>query len=92
MAIGIICEFNPFHNGHKYLIQKAKSLVPVLVPLFVSAFRRADELATAMEARCYHGGNHRTRMNKMQLKKGDYKACITVAAYAVITILIMIIW
>ena len=72
--------------------QKAKSLVPVLVPLFVSAFRRADELATAMEARCYHGGNHRTRMNKMQLKKGDYKACITVAAYAVITILIMIIW
>ena len=49
-----------FDSGN--LIQKAKALIPLLVPLFISAFRRADELATAMECRCYHGGEGRTRM------------------------------
>ena len=72
--------------------QKAKSLIPVLVPLFVSAFRRADELATAMEARCYHGGNNRTRMNKMQLKAGDFKASAAISAYVAITFAIMFIF
>ena len=47
-----------FENGN--LIQKAKNLLPLLVPLFISAFRRADDLAMAMEARCYHGGENRT--------------------------------
>ena len=50
-----------FTNGS--LIKRAKALIPILVPLFVSSFRRADELATAMECRCYHGGEGRTRMN-----------------------------
>lgn len=58
----------------KNIIQRAKSLVPLLVPLFVSAFRRADELAMAMEARCYRGGVGRTRMNELELENKDYKA------------------
>ena len=74
------------------LKQKAQSLVPVLVPLFVFFFRRADELATAMEARCYHGGNNRTRMNKMVLKGRDYKASAIIVLYIAITVAIMIIW
>ena len=58
-----------FDSGN--LIQKAKALIPLLVPLFISAFRRADELATAMECRCYHGGEGRTRMNQLHFKPGD---------------------
>ena len=54
------------------LIARAKALLPVLVPLFVSAFRRADELATAMECRCYHGGEGRTRMKVLRMKAADY--------------------
>ena len=54
------------------LIKRAKALLPVLVPLFVSAFRRADELATAMECRCYHGGEGRTRMKELRMQSGDY--------------------
>ena len=58
------------------IMKKAKSLVPLLVPLFISAFRRADELAVAMEARCYRGDQGRTRMKEMQLHKRDYKALL----------------
>jgi energy-coupling factor transport system permease protein len=58
-----------FETGN--LIQKAKSLVPLLVPLFVSAFRRADDLALAMEARCYQGGAGRTRMKVLKTSKYD---------------------
>ncbi len=58
-----------FDSGN--LIQKAKALIPLLVPLFISAFRRADELATAMECRCYHGGVGRTRMNKLRFRPAD---------------------
>lgn len=54
------------------LVDRAKALLPVLVPLFVSAFRRADELAVAMESRCYHGGEGRTRMKQLRLKWQDY--------------------
>lgn len=65
------------------LIRKAKSLVPVLVPLFISAFRRADELATAMEARCYRGDNGRTRMRESHLVRRDYYAiCASVVSAA----------
>ena len=53
------------------LIQRAKALIPLLVPLFISAFRRADELATAMECRCYHGGEGRTRMKQLHYRTGD---------------------
>lgn len=56
----------------KNLIHRAKSLLPLLVPLFISAFKRADELAIAMEARCYRGGEGRTRMNEILFKRKDY--------------------
>lgn len=56
------------------LVQRAKALVPVLIPLFVSAFRRADELAVAMECRCYQGGEGRTRLRQMQLGRHDVAA------------------
>ncbi|SMC28705.1 energy-coupling factor transport system permease protein [Clostridium acidisoli DSM 12555] len=58
-----------FESGN--LVQRAKSLIPVLVPLFISSFRRADELAMAMEARCYRGGDGRTRMKILKLKYRD---------------------
>lgn len=56
------------------LISRAKALIPILIPLFVSAFRRADELATAMECRCYHGGAGRTRMTVLHYHVGDFVA------------------
>lgn len=56
------------------LAQRAKALLPLLVPLFVSAFRRADELAIAMECRCYHGGEGRTRMKKLEWARRDILA------------------
>ena len=56
------------------LIQRAKALLPILVPLFVSSFRRADELAVAMESRCYHGGEGGTRMNELHYATNDYVA------------------
>ena len=62
------------------LIRRAKALLPVLVPLFVSAFRRADELAVAMECRCYHGGEGRTRMKQMKLHGRDLVSGLATAA------------
>ena len=61
-----------FDSGN--LIQKAQALIPLLVPLFISAFRRADELAVAMECRCYHGGEGRTRMKQLRYGRNDYVA------------------
>ena len=58
------------------LIQRAKALLPILVPLFVSSFRRADELAVAMESRCYHGGEGRTRMKQLHMERRDYLALL----------------
>ena len=63
------------------LIDRAKALLPIMVPLFVSAFRRADELAVAMESRCYHGGEGRTRMKHLQMQGIDWAALITGAAF-----------
>ena len=54
------------------LLKRAKALVPILIPLFISAFRRADELATAMECRCYRGGENRTRMTQTRMQGIDY--------------------
>ena len=65
------------------LIKRAKALIPVLVPLFVSSFRRADELATAMECRCYHGGEGRTKLNVPHCRIRDYIALVLVAALGV---------
>jgi len=59
-----------FETGN--IIQRAKAMLPLLVPLFVSAFRRADELAVAMESRCYHGGVGRTKMKQLRMKRRDF--------------------
>ena len=61
-----------FDSGN--LLEKAKALIPLLVPLFISAFRRADELAVAMECRCYHGGEGRTRLRQLKYVGRDYAA------------------
>ena len=73
-----------FENGN--LIQKAKNMVPLLVPLFISAFRRANDLAMAMEARCYHGGDNRTQMKPLCYKKRDHMAYVILAAYLAVAI------
>ena len=65
------------------LLKKAKALIPLLVPLFISAFRRADELATAMECRCYHGGEGRTRMHQLHAAGGDWLFLVGTLALAV---------
>ena len=68
-----------FDSGN--LFQRAKALLPILVPLFVSAFRRADELAVAMESRCYHGGKGRTRMKTLRMQGIDFLALFLGAAF-----------
>ena len=78
-----------FENGN--LIQKAKNMVPLLVPLFISAFRRANDLAMAMEARCYHGGDNRTQMKPLHYEKRDYMAYVLMAAYLAVAIAFRII-
>ena len=72
------------------IIQRAKALIPILIPLFVSAFRRADELALAMECRCYHGGEGRTRMKQLKLTAKDWIAALVVAGGFAAVILINI--
>ena len=68
------------------IIRRAKSLIPILVPLFVSAFRIAQDLALAMEARCYRGGENRTRMNGMKFAKRDYAAIVMMVAFLAVII------
>ena len=63
-----------FETGN--IFRRAKALIPILVPLFVSAFRRADELATAMECRCYHGGKGRTKLKQLHFRTGDIVALL----------------
>jgi len=73
-----------FENGS--LLQRVKALVPILVPLFISAFRRADELDTAMECRCYHGGDGRTKMKLLRYARRD------LCAYAVAVVLLAVVF
>lgn len=68
-----------FNTGN--MIQKVKSVVPILVPLFVSAVRRANDLAMAMESRCYHGGEGRTKMKPLLYHRNDYMAYLVTVAY-----------
>ncbi len=68
-----------FESGN--LFARARSMIPILVPLFVSTFRRADELAMAMEARCYHGGEGRTRMHELRFAPRDAYACLITASF-----------
>ena len=63
------------------LFKKIKALVPMLIPLFISAFRRADDLAVAMEARCYRGGSGRTRLKQIHYKKCDLIAAIIITVF-----------
>lgn len=70
------------------IVQRAKALVPILIPLFVSSFRRADELAMAMECRCYRGGEGRTRMRQLHIRFMDILSIFVVSAFLVTTIYI----
>ena len=74
-----------FESGN--LIDRAKAMIPLLVPLFVSAFKRANDLAMAMEARCYRGGDHRTRLRELKYTKLDLYGALAMAAYMVVIIL-----
>ena len=77
-----------FSGGN--LLVKAKNMLPILVPLFISAFRRADDLAIAMEARCYRGGEGRTRMHQLAYRSGDVLAFVF--AFAMIGVLAFLRW
>ena len=77
-----------FSGGN--LLVRAKNMLPILVPLFISAFRRADDLAVAMEARCYRGGEGRTRMHQLAYRSGDVMAFVF--AFAMIGLLALLRW
>ena len=77
-----------FENGN--ILQRAKDMVPLLVPLFVSAFRRADDLAMAMDARCYNGGEGRTRMKPLRYEGRDRIAYMVVILFLVVVIMFRI--
>ena len=69
-------------------MQRAKALIPILVPLFVSAFRRADELAVAMECRCYRGGEGRTRMTVLHATAADWVMLAAMILFGAVLLLI----
>ena len=73
-----------FESGN--ILQRAKSLIPILVPLFVSSFRIAQDLALAMEARCYRGGGGRTRMNEIRFRRGDAVAAVLMVIFLAVII------
>ncbi len=75
-----------FESGN--IIQRAKSMIPILVPLFVSAFRRANDLALAMEARCYRGGEGRTKMKPLLYKNRDYMAYAGMILYTIAVVIV----
>ena len=72
------------------IIQRVKAFIPILIPLFVSAFRRAYELATAMECRCYRGGEGRTRMKQLKFGARDIVATVVMAVMFTLIILMNI--
>lgn len=74
-----------FESGN--LLQRTKNMIPLLVPLFISAFRRANDLAMAMEARCYHGGDDRTQMKPLKYAAKDYMGYVILVLYLTIAIL-----
>ena len=73
-----------FESGN--ILQRAKSLIPILVPLFVSSFRIAQDLALAMEARCYRGGDGRTRMKEIRFRRGDALAAVLMVLFLAVII------
>jgi len=70
-----------FESGN--IIKRAKNLIPLLVPLFISAFRRADDLALAMESRCYHGGEGRTRLHELKIETRDIVALVISVVFGI---------
>lgn len=74
------------------IVKRVKAIIPIIIPLFVSSFRRAYELGDAMECRCYCGGNNRTKMNSMHLTLKDYVALILVGICIIFVILIRFLW
>lgn len=78
-----------FESGN--IINRAKALMPVLVPLFINSFRRADELAMAMECRCYRGGEGRTRLKELRICSADYKAIFVVVVFVALVCLLNIV-
>ena len=77
-----------FESGN--LIQRAKAMVPILVPLFISAFRRASDLAMAMEARCYHGGEGRTKMKPLRYERADKAAYGVLLAFLALMVVLRV--
>jgi energy-coupling factor transport system permease protein len=78
-----------FESGN--IFRRVKSMIPILIPLFVSSFRKADELAIAMESRCYHGGDGRTRMKQLKFRKEDlFAMLITLLFVAVLVVLLIV--
>lgn len=75
-----------FESGS--IVSRARAMTPILIPLFISAFRRADELAIAMECRCYRGGEGRTRLHELKMKKRDIAALLSMPFVAALIILI----
>ena len=73
-----------FESGN--LIRRAKAMIPILIPLFLSAFRRADDLATAMECRCYRGGESRTKLKALKFEKRDFVAFLIVVLFGVVAL------
>ncbi len=70
------------------LLKRAKALIPILIPLFVSAFRRADELATAMECRCYHGGEGRTKLHVLKYRFSDFVLMFLMVIFGAMLVLV----
>jgi energy-coupling factor transport system permease protein len=77
-----------FKEGN--LFERLKKLLPIIIPLFVSAVRRSNELAMAMDARCYHGGEGRTKMKPLQYQRRDYAVLIFVAIYLGVMIVLAV--
>ena len=79
-----------FESGNVF--KRVKSMIPILIPLFVSSFRKADDLAIAMESRCYHGGDGRTRMHQLKFRKEDLFAILITLLFVAALILILVLF
>jgi len=79
-----------FESGN--IFRRVKSMIPILIPLFVSSFRKADELAIAMESRCYHGGEGRTRMHQLKFRLADLIACLITLLFIAALIVLLVVF
>lgn len=79
-----------FESGN--IFKRVKSMIPILIPLFVSSFRKADELAIAMESRCYHGGEGRTRMHQLKFQLADLLAILITFAFVAVLIVLLVLF